>query len=65
MASSSQPAAAQNQATRLEAEGVTVRRDAMGEMSVDFDEYGWFPDVLPSEAAGGAGNDDDDDNDDE
>ncbi|CEJ81806.1 Putative 6-O-methylguanine DNA methyltransferase [[Torrubiella] hemipterigena] len=62
----SQPAAAQNQATRLEAEGVTVRRDAMGEMSVDFDEYGWFPDVLPSEAAGGgAGNDDADDDDEE
>lgn len=42
---------------------MTVRRDAMGEMSVDFDEYGWFPDVLPSEEAGGHGREDDDDDD--
>lgn len=23
----------------------------MGEMTVDFETYGWFPDMLPSEAA--------------
>lgn len=27
-----------------------VRQDAMGQYTVDFGEYGWFPDVLPSEA---------------
>ncbi|KAI0393245.1 MGMT family protein [Xylariaceae sp. FL0594] len=45
----SQPSGARDQAAALRAEGVTVTQDAMGELSVDLAEYGWFPDVLPSE----------------
>ncbi|EFY96188.2 6-O-methylguanine DNA methyltransferase and DNA binding domain protein [Metarhizium robertsii] len=48
----SQPDGAQNQAAALRDEGVHVTRGAMGEFMVDFDEYGWFPRVLPSEAVG-------------
>ncbi len=54
----SQPAASQNQAAALEAEGVTVTRGALGELVVDLDEYGWFPRRLPSEVASGEGGDD-------
>lgn len=46
----SQPAGTQNQAAALRAEGVTVETGALGELIVDFAEYGWFPDILPSEA---------------
>ncbi|TWU70781.1 hypothetical protein ED733_001586 [Metarhizium rileyi] len=49
----SQPDGALNQAEALRDEGVRVTRGAMGELMVDFDEYGWFPSVLPSEAVGG------------
>ncbi|GAW25362.1 putative MGMT family protein [Rosellinia necatrix] len=45
----SQPSGARNQAAALRSEGVTVSTDALGELSVDFAEYGWFPDLLPSE----------------
>ena len=27
-----------------------VSQDAMGQYTIDFSEYGWFPDTLPSEA---------------
>ncbi|KAI3323664.1 MGMT family protein [Xylariaceae sp. AK1471] len=47
----SQPSGARNQAVALRAEGVTVSTDALGELSVDFAEYGWFPNSLPSEEA--------------
>ncbi|KAI1753676.1 MGMT family protein [Xylaria castorea] len=47
----SQPSGARNQAAALQAEGVTVSTDALGELSVNFAEYGWFPDSLPSEEA--------------
>jgi len=47
----SQPSGARNQAVALRAEGVTVTTDALGELSVDFAKYGWFPKVLPSEEA--------------
>ncbi|KAI0472354.1 6-O-methylguanine DNA methyltransferase [Xylaria cf. heliscus] len=47
----SQPSGARNQATALRAEGVTVLTDALGQLSVDFAEYGWFPNSLPSEEA--------------
>jgi methylated-DNA-protein-cysteine methyltransferase-like protein len=47
----SQPAGARNQAEALRAEGVEVTTNAMGEHLIDFDEYGWFPSALPSEAA--------------
>ncbi|CAK7224388.1 Alkyltransferase-like protein 1 [Sporothrix bragantina] len=40
------------QAVALRAEGVEVMVDALGELSVDLDRYGWFPRQLPSEAAG-------------
>ncbi|KAI0972832.1 6-O-methylguanine DNA methyltransferase [Xylaria arbuscula] len=48
----SQPSGTRNQAAALRAEGVAVSEDALGEMSVDFSEYGWFPEILPSEEAG-------------
>lgn len=55
----SQPSGARNQAQALEAEGVTVGRSAMGELTVDFAEHGWFPTSLPS--AGSDAEDDEDD----
>ncbi|KAE9993654.1 hypothetical protein EG327_003918 [Venturia inaequalis] len=45
------PSGATRQAAALRAEGVEVQRSAMGEYSVDFGVYGWFPDMLPSEEA--------------
>lgn len=45
----SAPSSSQNQATALRAEGVTVTTGALGELMVDFLEYGWFPEMLPSE----------------
>ncbi|KAI0112226.1 MGMT family protein [Nemania sp. FL0031] len=47
----SQPSGARNQAAALRAEGVTVSTDALGAWCVDFAEYGWFPNSLPSEEA--------------
>ncbi|KAL1609980.1 Alkyltransferase-like protein 1 [Paraconiothyrium brasiliense] len=44
------PGGAARQAAALRREGVAVTQNAMGEFSVDFGEYGWFPSVLPSEA---------------
>lgn len=49
----SQPSGSLNQAAALEAEGVTVTTGALGELMVDFAEFGWFPRILPSEAAQG------------
>ncbi|KAI5201154.1 hypothetical protein E4T39_05396 [Aureobasidium subglaciale] len=40
---------ASQQATALEAEGVQVTRGALGEYTIDFTIYGWFPDRLPSD----------------
>ncbi|CAD0114284.1 unnamed protein product [Aureobasidium uvarum] len=40
---------ARQQATALEAEGVQVARGSLGEYTVDFATYGWFPDRLPSD----------------
>lgn len=48
--SRSQPSGTQNQAAALRAEGVTVTTGALGELTVDFNEFGWFPKELPSEA---------------
>ncbi|KAH6622635.1 6-O-methylguanine DNA methyltransferase [Chaetomium tenue] len=56
----SQPAGARNQAAALEAEGVTVTTGALGELMVDFGEFGWFPRVLPSEEGQGLGDSDED-----
>jgi methylated-DNA-protein-cysteine methyltransferase-like protein len=44
----STPGGAASQADALAAEGVHVQRDALGVLSVDFSDYGWFPDCLPS-----------------
>lgn len=49
VASRSTPEGTQNQAEALRAEDVQVERSAMGELSVDFSVYGWFPEILPSE----------------
>lgn len=59
--SRSQPEGSRNQAAALRAEGVEVAVSAMGELSVDFSEYGWFPDELPSEADGQVVDEDDED----
>ncbi|KAI1329273.1 hypothetical protein F5Y16DRAFT_105068 [Xylariaceae sp. FL0255] len=56
----SQPSGARNQAAALQGEGVEVSTGALGELMVDFGEYGWFPRSLPSEE-----NEDDDDSEDE
>jgi methylated-DNA-protein-cysteine methyltransferase-like protein len=45
------PGSTTRQATALRREGVQVDRSAMGEYSVDFSTYGWFPEMLPSEEA--------------
>jgi len=47
------PSGAANHAQALRAEGVTVRRNNMGEFMVDLGEVGWFPRQLPSDAAAG------------
>lgn len=44
------PSGAARQAAALRTEGVQIEQGAMGEYTVDFNKYGWFPDVLPSEA---------------
>ncbi|RYP70337.1 hypothetical protein DL771_005544 [Monosporascus sp. 5C6A] len=55
----SQPSGARNQAAALQAEGVEVTTGALGELSVDFAEFGWFPEILPSEEGEGTLNDED------
>lgn len=44
------PNAAAHQADALRREGVVVTQDGMGQYTVELEEYGWFPDMLPSEA---------------
>ncbi|PGH10728.1 hypothetical protein AJ79_05319 [Helicocarpus griseus UAMH5409] len=43
------PGSAARQAAALEAEGVEVHVDRMGEYSVELGRFGWFPDRLPGE----------------
>ena len=45
------PGSTERQAAALRSEGVVVDRSSLGELSVDFSRFGWFPDVLPSEEA--------------
>ena len=45
------PSGASRQAAALRREQVHVDQGSMGEYSIDLATYGWFPDVLPSEAA--------------
>ena len=42
------PGSAERHATALRAEGVQVERGSLGEYFVSLEEYGWFPDELPS-----------------
>lgn len=37
---------AANQANVLRAEGVEIGRSSLGEYTVDFAQYGWFPESL-------------------
>ncbi|KAI0484074.1 MGMT family protein [Xylariaceae sp. FL0804] len=60
----SQPSGARNQAAALRGEGVAVTTGALGELTVDFAEFGWFPSSLPSEQEDERGEGDDDDDDD-
>ena len=60
----SQPSGSLNQAAALEAEGVAVGRSALGELTVDLAEFGWFPRILPSEEAQGMRPHDDDEEED-
>jgi methylated-DNA-protein-cysteine methyltransferase-like protein len=61
----SQPSGSLNQAAELQAEGVTVTQDALGELSVDLAEFGWFPAVLPSEEGDSSLGDEEEDGDDD
>lgn len=45
------PNGAARQEAALISEGVEVGRSTMGERTVDFSVYGWFPDCLPSDEA--------------
>ncbi|KAK6074525.1 6-O-methylguanine DNA methyltransferase [Seiridium cupressi] len=45
----SQPSGARNQAAALQAEGVVVSTGSLGELTVNFADFGWFPRSLPSE----------------
>lgn len=45
------PGGAIRQAAFLRREGVIVGTGTMGELMVDLEAYGWFPDLLPSEEA--------------
>ena len=45
------PGGARRQAAFLRRESVIVETGQMRELTVDLGVYGWFPDVLPSEAA--------------
>ncbi|KAG6997563.1 hypothetical protein G7Y79_00040g077280 [Physcia stellaris] len=51
------PGGAARQATALRQEGVTVELGSLGELSISFGAYGWFPTRLPSEGADDAESD--------
>ena len=53
------PGGAARQAAALRQEGVTVDEGSLGELSIDFMIYGWFPCRLPSEGADEDGSNDD------
>ncbi|EME76936.1 uncharacterized protein MYCFIDRAFT_46862 [Pseudocercospora fijiensis CIRAD86] len=44
---------AARQEAQLNLEGVEVGRGPLGERTVDFSTYGWFPNTLPSEESSG------------
>ena len=43
------PSGATRQAAFLRREGVTVGMGSLGELTVNLETYGWFPELLPSE----------------
>ena len=45
------PGGATRQAAFLRREGVTVETGNLGELVIDLEVYGWFPDFLPSKGA--------------
>ena len=45
------PGGATRQAVALRQEGVTVDTASLGELSIDFGIYGWFPARLPSDGS--------------
>ncbi|KAF7874175.1 hypothetical protein EAF04_002847 [Stromatinia cepivora] len=47
------PSGAQNQATVLRSEGITITTGFLGELTISLSTYGWFPRQLPSEEAAG------------
>jgi methylated-DNA-protein-cysteine methyltransferase related protein len=49
MISSRGPGSVDRHAAALRREGVRVERGSMGEMTIEFGKYGWFPTMLPSE----------------
>ncbi|OCK86363.1 DNA binding methylated-DNA--cysteine S-methyltransferase, partial [Lepidopterella palustris CBS 459.81] len=53
------PSGASRQAAALRRERVHVDEGSMGEYTVDLAKYGWFPDVLPSEAPESSSDSDD------
>ncbi|MBE7179972.1 MAG: hypothetical protein INR71_01995 [Terriglobus roseus] len=46
-------------AAAIRAEGVEVVRGSLGEQSIDFSEYGWFPSALPGDELSDSDDDDD------
>lgn len=56
---------AANHETVLTQEGVQVERGNLGERTVDFRVYGWFPNQLPSREAERAADDGSDEGDDD
>lgn len=54
------PSGATRHAQVLQSEGVHVEQGNMGEWTVDFQTYGWFPDVLPGQQDDGDDSEDDD-----
>jgi len=61
ISSRSHPSGALAHATVLRQDGVVVSIGNMGELMVDFMEYGWFPKQLPSDERIGVGPDRDED----
>ncbi|KAH7139014.1 6-O-methylguanine DNA methyltransferase [Dendryphion nanum] len=59
------PSGASRQATALRAEGVEVEQGAMGEFTINLTKFGWFPDMLPSEAGQVESSDEEDEEDEE
>lgn len=53
------PGSVDRHAAAIRAEGVEVVRGSLGEQSIDFSEYGWFPSALPGDELSDSDDDDD------